>query len=254
MNCDAFALITGMRCEPMPMRDGSEAVALQTPFTFFDGDGVELFAAAHGPQVLFFDDGLTLHWLKGAGFKLGDDRRRWAPLRNAVQAYGVTLSEDGTLETFAPSANPAGGFARMVSAVLAVDGWAREHAGESQEPLWLVEEAAMYLRAWKPHAALSERPAPLVGLSGKAYAFQLAIDGEYVDAINPHPNATGGELRKLVDVRASATNRDARIRVVLDDRRDPDAALQEGAILGNLATTWTMSKLIRAAGGVQIQH
>jgi hypothetical protein len=248
MKCEQLSELTGIRCEPLPMRDGSQAVALQTPFSFFDGDGFEVYAAAAGSQVHFFDDGLTLHWLRGTGFKIGDDRRRWAPIRSAAQPYGVALAEDGTLETFAPLANAAAGFARMISALLAVDTWARDHAGMPHDAQWLVEEAMMYLRAWKPKAVFVERPQPVMGMSGKPYAFQMSLDGELVDAIAPHPNATGGELRKLVDVRASVRNRDLDIRVILDDRRDPDAAAQEGAILGNLCNAWTMSKLILAAG------
>jgi hypothetical protein len=33
------------------MRDGSAAIAVITPFTFFDGDGVEVFASSVGTQV-----------------------------------------------------------------------------------------------------------------------------------------------------------------------------------------------------------
>lgn len=248
MNCEQFSEITGVRCEPLPMRDGSDAVALHTPFAFFDGDGFEVYATRAGTQVHFFDDGLTLHWLRGMGFKVGDDRRRWAPIRNAASTYGVTLADDGTLETFVPFASAATGFARMVSALFAVDAWAREHAGMPQDAQWLIEEATMYLRAWKPSAVFVERPSAVVGFSGKAYTFPISLDGELIDALSPHPNATGGELRKLVDVRASAKNRDLGVRVILDDRRDPIAAAQEGAILGNLATVWTMTKLIQAAG------
>jgi hypothetical protein len=248
MKCDQFQSLTGVRCETLPMRDGSDAVAIQTPFAFFDGDGVEVYAARVGNQVHFFDDGLTLHWLRGVGVKVGDQRRRWTPIRNAASQYGVSLSDDGTLETFCSILNPAAGFARMVSAVLAVDAWAREHAGASQDSQWLIEEASMYLRAWKPTAILSDRPEPVVGLSGKAYSFPLLFDGELIDALSPHPSATGGELRKLVDLRAAAGNKDLAIRIILDDRRDDAAAAQEGAILGNLATVWTMRRLIRAAG------
>ena len=249
MKCEQFSELTGIRCESLPMRDGSSAVALQTPFAFFDGDGFEVYASAAGSQVHFFDDGLTMHWLRGTGFKVCDDRRRWAPIRNAAQPYGVALAEDGTLETFAPLANAAVGFARMISALLAIDRWARDHAGAPQDAQWLIEEAAMYLRAWKPKATFVERPAPVVGLSGRPYQFQMSLDGELIDAIAPHPNATGGELRKLVDVRASPRNRAVDIRVILDDRRDPVAADQEGAILANLSKVWAMSKLIDAAGG-----
>lgn len=248
MNCDQFESLIGMRCEPIPMRDGSGAVALHTPFTFFDGDGVEIYATSAGPGVQFFDDGLTLDWLRGAGFRVREDRRRWASIRKAVAPYGVSLSENGCIESFWPAEDAPTGFARTVSAILAVDAWAREHAGIPQEAQWLAEEVAMYLRAWKPRGEFSDRPGAVLGLSGRAHSFDMSLDDELIDAITPHPASTGGELRKLVDVRAIAANKGLAIRVVIDDRRDPDAAGQEAAILGNFAQTWPISRLIQAAG------
>jgi hypothetical protein len=56
-------------------------------------------------------------------------------------------------------------------------------------------------------------------------------------------------LRKLVDVRASSRNVELQIRVVIDDRRQPDRAAIEASILGRFAMTWPMTRLIAAAGG-----
>lgn len=255
MNCDHFAQITGMRCQPVPTRDGSEAIAVITPFTFFDGDGLELFACRHANgSVHLFDDGQTMHWLHSLGLRLGDDRRRWAPLRAAAEVYGIKLNHSGVLETIVSADQASTGFARMISAQLAIDGWAREHAGAAPEAQWLLEEAMLYLRTWKPNVPFTQEPDPVQGLSGKAHAFQVGLGNELIDTLAPHPNATGAELRKLVDVRSSPRNRDLEIRVILDDRRSPEAAKQEASILGNLATTWTMSRLIAAAGRVGAVH
>lgn len=248
MNCEQFGTIVGMRCEPIPLRDGGEAISLQTPFTLFDGDGVELYAREVGAQVHLFDDGMTMNWLRGLGFKLRDDRRRWGAIRNAVAPYGVALAEDGCLEAYAPHQSASGAFARIVSAILAVDSWARENAGVPHESQWLAEEVALYLRAWKPRAMFSDRPEPLRGFSGRAHTFNMSLDGELIDAIVPHPSSTGGELRKLVDVRSVPIYRDTPIRVILDDRRDAEAAQQEGLILSSVAQTWTLTRLIQAAG------
>lgn len=253
MNCEHFSALTGMRCEPVGTRTGDGAVALLTPFTFFDGDGIELFASSSGAQAHFFDDGSTMHWLHGLGLRLGDDRRRWAPVRNAAAAYGVTLADDGCLEAFAPLGSASVGFARMVSATLAIDAWARDHAGLPQDATWLAEEAAMYLRAWQPQKQLTEQPSPVAGLSGRAHSFHLRLGEELVDAISPSPGATGAELRKLVDVRALPSNSELQILVIVDDRRDQAAARQEGAIIGNFAKAWPMSRLIAVASSGNLQ-
>lgn len=73
MNCDQFQELIGMRCNQI-----GEAVEVITPFSFADGDAIEIFAQTHGPQVLFFDDGFTLEHLNsigiGAPYKHGTRR------------------------------------------------------------------------------------------------------------------------------------------------------------------------------------
>lgn len=246
MNCDHFSTLTGMRCEPVPTRDGSAVVSVMTPFCFADGDGIEMFAEQVGTQVRLFDEGLTLLHLHSVGIRL-DDRRRWQPLRKAVQPHGVALTDDGVLEAWAPLAEPGGGFARFTSALLSVAAWEREHQGLPMQGDWLVEEAKLYLRAWKPAVELVEKPAPLRGLSGRRHGFDFSLDGEYVDAISANGNSTGAELRKLVDLKHSPEHRDLPVRVIVDDRRMPDAAAEEVSILGRVAKAWTMSGLIAAA-------
>jgi Domain of unknown function DUF1828 len=248
MNCTNFSTLTGMRCEPVPMRDGSAAIAVITPFTFFDGDGVEVFASSVGTQVHLFDDGLTMHWLHSIGLRVGQDRRRWSALRAVAQTYGVHLGQDGCLQVLVAHDHASAGFARMVSAQLAIDAWAREHVGLPHAAQWLIEEASLYLRAWRPQVPLELDPLPVTGASGDHYRFHASKGVELIDAITPHRNTTSQELRKLVDVRRLASNAELQIRVILDDRRDAESAAKEAAILGSMATTWTMSKLIKAAG------
>jgi len=112
----------------------------------------------------------------------------------------------------------------------------------------------MYLRAWRPDASVQMDPEPVVGFSGKTYSFQLALGQELIDTIAPHPNATGATLRKLVDLRNAPRNADLAIRVILDDRKQPEIAAQEASILGTLATTWTMTRLMAAAGVPEQAH
>jgi hypothetical protein len=246
MNCDHFTTLTGMRCEPVPTRDGSAVIAVMTPFTFADGDGIEMFAEQVGGQFRLFDEGLTLLHLHSVGIRLGD-RRRWQPLRKAVQPHGVTLTDDGVLEGWAPLAEPGVGFARFTSALLSLAAWEREHQGLPMHGDWLVEEAKLYLRAWKPAAELVEKPEPLRGLSGRRHGFDFSLDGEYVDAISANGNSTGAELRKLVDLKHNPEHRNLQVRVIVDDRRVPDAAAEEVSILGRFAKAWTMSGLMAAA-------
>lgn len=247
MNCELFSELIGMRCEPQPARDASDCIAVVTPFTFYDGEGITLFARTVGEQAHLFDDGSTLFWLHGAGHRALADRRSWKPLRNALSPYGVSLNDDATIETYARADVMASAFARMVAALLAVDAWAREVVGAGAS-IALEEEAAMYLRAWRPREQVSEHPEALAGMSGLQHTFALLQAGEYIDAIGPSQAASSAELRKLVDVRSHAANAEIGIRVIVDDRRQPDRALLEATILGRFAKAWPMTRLIAAAG------
>lgn len=251
MNCDTFSQLTGMRCEPQPTRDGSACVAVVTPFSFFDGDGLSIFAFTVGDKVLLSDEGMTLFWLLGLGHRQLNDRRTWKPLRNALTRYGITLDDDGIIQALAPAGQTSGAFARLVSGLLAVDAWARESAGAAI-PLLLKEEAALYLRAWRPQAELQQDPEPVIGLSGLAHSFAMLQSGEHIDVIGPSQAASSTELRKLVDVRASAQNAGLTLRVIVDDRLQAERALLEVSILGRFAKAWPMSRLITAAGGPAI--
>src|SRR5687768_9223963 len=98
-----------MRCNPI-----GTAVEIVTPFTFADGNGIEVFAETRAPQVHFFDDGFTLMHLHSAGVHL-NDRRSWSPLKTIAETHGVGLSEDGVFETLSPIVSAGHGFARLMS-------------------------------------------------------------------------------------------------------------------------------------------
>ena len=247
MNCDQFANLIGMRCEPQPTRDGSPCVAVVTPFNFFDGDGLSIFAFGTGDKVLLSDEGQTLSWLHGLGHRGLDDRRVWKPLRSALGHYGVTLDDDGTIEILAPLNRAPAAFAHLVSGLLAIDAWARD-AANVPAPLLLKEEAALHLRAWRPGVPVEIDPAPILGMSGAAHTFALQQGSEFIDVIGPSQASSAAEARKLLDIRSSARNAALDIRVIVDDRRHPERAGTEIAILGRLARAWPMSRLIRASG------
>jgi len=245
MNCEHFSQLIGMRCEPQPTRDGSACVAVVTPFSFHDGDGLSIFAFAQANTVLLSDEGMTLAWLHGVGHRVLDDRRTWRPLRAAVARYGVTLNDDGAIESLSSIDKAPLAFARMVSGLLAVDAWARDSAGSPAAAL-LREEAAMYLRAWRPQAAVVFDPEPVTGISASEHRFALLQGDEYIDAIGASQAAGAAEVRKLADIRASQRNAGLDIRVIVDDRRHPERAATELAIIGRFAKAWPMSKLIDA--------
>lgn len=240
MNCENFSNLVGMRCSSI-----GDAVEVITPFTFADGGGLEVFAQARGPQVHFFDDGFTMMHLSSVGIELGVNKKRWSPLKNIADSYGVSLSEKGVFETLVPTENASIGFAKMISTLLGVDAWARTQAGVSQDSAWLVDEVALYLRAWKPQAGLIAKPAPIKSRSGRSLKFDFQFENQYVDAIQPHSISTGSELSKIVDAPENVE-----IMVIVDDRLNAEKAKQEMEIIGRIGIAWSMSSLISASGGI----
>jgi hypothetical protein len=253
MNCQQFETLTAMRCEPMETRDQSNVIAVYSPFTFADGGAIEIFAATRGEQIHLFDEGTTMLHVRSVGLPVAD-KRRWQPLKQAAQPYGVTLTDDGAFELLAPLARASVAFARFTSALIAVAAWEREHVGLPSPSEHLVDEVAMHLRAWRPNLELRARPEPLQGLSGKRHQFNFMLGNEYVDAISTNGNSTGAELRKIIDVRGAPATADVDVRVVVDDRRDPRAAEDEMRILGTVARAWSMRRLIAATAASSTPH
>lgn len=245
MNCSGLISTLGFECEEVAAQDGGTVLCIDTPFRFFDDDSIAIYARQAGAHLHLFDEGESLAHVMSLGFSLRD-RRRWTPFRHIATRFGVNLTDNGELEIWAREGQASSAFARMISVILGISEWERENIGLPADAHWLIQEAELYLRAWKPHVEIV-RDVEMCGLSGKSHKFAFEFDGELFDAISPHPAAIGAELRKLVDVRNKPVSADARITVIVDDRRDAAKALQEIAIVGRLATAWPMSKLIGVA-------
>jgi hypothetical protein len=243
MNCEHFHQLIGMRCEPMDTRDGSEVIAVYSPFTFADGGAIEIFASIDGGFVHLSDEGTTLLHLRSVGLPVSD-KRRWTPLKSAIKPYGAALTDDGTFELLASAEQSSVAFARFTSALISVANWEREHIGLPIGAEHFKDEVAMHLRSWRPDLELKPRPTPLLGLSGKKHSFDFHFGAEYVDAISANGNSTGAELRKIIDVKSVPEFADLDVRVVVDDRRDRQAAADEIRILGRVARAWPMTALI----------
>lgn len=242
MNCENFQDLIGMQCSPV-----GSAVSIASPFTFPDGDGIEIFAQTHGPQVHFFDDGFTLMHLHSSGITLRD-KKHWRPLKAIADIHGTSLSEDGVFETLCSVHNASLGFARLVSTLLAVAAWEREQSGVEQDSAWFIEEVALYLKAWKPSALIIEKPTA-IGFSGRPLKFHFQMGNQFIDAIQPHGASTGAELRKIVDLNTAATQPQNEVLVVIDDRgKKAEAAKQEVDIVGRVAKAWPMTALMTASG------
>jgi hypothetical protein len=242
MNCSDFESLLGMRCNPV-----ADAIEIITPFTFQDGNGIEIYARSHSSQVHFFDDGTTLFHLNNVGIHL-NDKRNLAPLKAIADTHGVALADDGVFELLCNKDTAPKGFASFVSAILGIADWERKQSGVSQDNSLFIEEVAMHLTAWKKDTPLLRKPTAK-GFSGRTLEFDFQFGDQYIDAVLPHANSTGAELRKAVDLNNGPLGSKNGFLLIVEDRKSPLNAKQEIEILSRVATAWPMSQLIAASGG-----
>ena len=136
--------------------------------------------------------------------------------------------------------------------MLSVAEWEREQLGLDEQTKNLADEAEILLREWKPQAILERRP-KIKGQSKREHTFDFLMDGEYIDVIRANHVATGLAMRKAGDVKNSPYLGGRNIRVVIDDRRDPERAEVERSILGSLVKAMTLTKLQELANPTRLQ-
>ncbi|HLR78537.1 MAG TPA: DUF1828 domain-containing protein [Burkholderiaceae bacterium] len=248
MICEQLQEHLGLTCHPL--NDEGSIAVVSTPFTFDDGDGLPVYVESTPDHIRFFDDGDVVMHFMGRGISF-EDSRKTRFLKNIATAHDVAFTDDGQLEVWTKKAHAPAGFAKYMTALLAILEWEKSQKGASPDASFLVEEVAMCLRAWKPDATIESNP-EYSGISGQTYELDLSIDGEAIIAISPHPASVSAALKKMVDIVSAPANADLSIKVVLDDRRQPNEAKTEGAILNAIATVLMMSRLEKLAQGSAI--
>ena len=239
MNCDWLKTATAFDCVPVRGLHGERGVEIGTPFSYADGSAIVLYALEEGDRILLSDNGEMLAHLEAVGVPVG---RRVATLRDRVARFGLTLGDKGDVRVLVPAQQGAHMLATAISGLLSVAEWEREQVGLDEQTQNLAEEAEILLREWKPGATLERRPR-IKGQSKREHTFAFLMDGEYIDVIPANHTATGATMRKAGDVKNSPYLAGREIRVVIDDRRDPDRADVERQILGSLVRAMTLSKL-----------
>jgi hypothetical protein len=244
MICTQISNLIGIACHPLN-EDGSIAM-IDTAFAFDDGDGIPVYLEKIGGQVRFFDDGETILHFYGRGVKI-DSAKKTRFIKNIAATNGVTLTDMGVLEIWAPESQAPSAFASYMSAMVGLTGWEKDQTGLSTDISLLITEVAQCLHAWKPNAQLTEDP-EYIGISGESYKLDFDFNGEAVIAISPHHSAVGAAVKKLLDIKSAPKNSGLKVLVVIDDRYDSKAAKKEGLIMDALATVWPMTRLEKQAG------
>lgn len=239
MNTDWLKTATAFDCVAIRGLHGEQGVEIGTPFSYADGSAIVLYALEEGDRILLSDNGEMLAHLEAVGLQVS---RRLAMLRERIAPFGLTLSGNGDVRMLVPTEQGAHLLAVAISGLLSVAEWEREQVGLDEQTQNLSEEAEILLREWKPGAMLERRP-KIKGQSKREHVFAFLLDGEYIDVIPANHTATGATMRKAGDVKNSPYLAGRDIRVVIDDRRDPEKAEVERQILGSMVKAMTLSKL-----------
>jgi hypothetical protein len=250
MICSSISELIGFECYPLT-DDGSVAM-IDTPFAFPDGDEIPVFVEKMAGQVRFFDDGGTIMHLLGRGVSL-DDYRKTRSIKNLAELNGVSLTELGELEIWARQEDAPTAFAKYMTTMLALSSWEADQSGVSTDVSLFLDEVAMCLKAWKAAIPLRDGQ-EFIGVSGHVYKMDYEFDGGAVLAIGTHPATVSSTAKKLLDIRAASQNDDLKILLIIDDRRDADAAKSEGLILDSLSNVMMMTQLQRRAQVYDIPH
>lgn len=243
MNADWLQAAAHFDCVPVRGLHNQEGIEIGTPFSYADGTAIVLYAMDQDGRVLLSDNGDMLAHLSSVGLQL---RRRVALLRDRVAAFGLTLTEQGDVRALVPQAQGAHMLGAMIEGLLSVATWEREQLGLDESTRDLVDTAELLLRDWKPGSELLRRP-KVKGQSRREHGFDFLLDGEYIDVIAPNHTATGAAMRKAGDVKNSPYLNGRDIRVVIDDRSDPERAEVERQILGSLVKAMRLTKLQQLA-------
>jgi hypothetical protein len=122
MNNDIVAFL-GFEYEPA-VEDGSIGM-INTPFRFEDGDPIPVYVEQEGKRIRFFDDGDLLIRLMGLGVRI-EDKSDTAFIDTVIRPVGASLSKAGEVEVWVPVDQAPTGFARYISAMLAMARWELE--------------------------------------------------------------------------------------------------------------------------------
>lgn len=243
MICEELKSLIGFDIQYMD--DQKKMMWIDTPFRFADGDGISFFAEQISNTVRYFDAGETLLHFMGRGIDLNKSRGASFISRIAC-AHGVNLSSSGDLEILSNAQDYNSAFASFVTALLEIVNWEREQENIDTDMDLLVQEVAMYFRSAYPKE--TQQPSPdFRGISGHKYQFDFIHGDKAVLAVNTHPNSVSAALKKIIDINQTSELGTLKPMIVLDDRKDKQAANNETKVLTVAADVISFTSLAEKA-------
>lgn len=241
MDCNWLTTNLGFECREVKTILHEPALAVETPFSFVDGEAIGFYVVEHGGSIRVTDNGDTIAHLINVGLNY-QDKRRWAALRNKADAHGLTLTDDGELCAVGGASISEHLVGQYLTAVLSIVEYEREALSAPVDLHIFAEEVEMLLRAWKPGSKVI-RNAKVQGQSSRVHTFDFKVDKLLVDAINPHASSSGALLRKAGDIKSGPEAEFYDVMAIIDDRHDSAAAKMEKDIISSMVKATLYTKL-----------
>lgn len=243
LNCEWAQSLTRYDCQTIKALDGSPCLEIGTPFGLPDGSAINLYITetAHG-QIRISDNADTVFQLGGMGLEVWQSARL-ASLRGLLQRHKLQLGDQGDAFILAAPGHAPNAFALAVTGLLALSAWAGEQLGIVVPTADIVAELEPYVIARNPSLTL-KRHAHAKGASGTDHIFDLQHGSDLIDIIPANPGSTGASMRKAGDVQNGPFAEHLSPLIVVDDRTDPERAMNEIGILGSMTRAMPATRLM----------
>lgn len=241
MDCNWLTTNIGFECREVKTTRREPALAVDTPFSFADGESIGFYLINHNGSIRVTDNGDTIAHLINMGLSYRDGRR-WSSLRSKAESHGLILTDEGELYGIGPSSAPDHLVSQYLSAVLSIAEHEREALASPADVHVFAEEVEMLLRAWKPGVDVV-RNAKVPGQSSRTHTFDFRVDNLLVEAISPHALSSGSLLRKAGDLKSGPAAEMYDVMAIIDDRYDSVAAKVERDIISSMVKAALYSKL-----------
>lgn len=229
INCQNLMMHLGWHCQPLATQD---ALYVSSPVRLPNGSPFDFYITEEGGLVHITDDGLTLFRLRGLGYTL-DDGRGLRSIATLAESAGMALDATGAITCTGTLAGLPELGQRIQLFSTRVFDWEREHFSARDADMTLADEVERLMRGKAPGLAIET--APNVRLAtGDEVVFMFRWGSQYIDAIPPATQATSARMRKALQVlRDPDANLDT--LYIVDDRHNPDMAMHEVALLGQVS-------------------
>ena len=213
----------------------SGAIEIQTPFQHTDGEPVFVYIKDTENTVIT-DNGDLMFYLIKSGVDL---THRFRHFGNRAEIFGVHLEPSGEFNAVVHKSlsETFGNYLEFISNFLTHE---LEALTSENDEDTAIDDVITILKRRNKNLIIERNP-EAVGFSKQKHHFDLLAGKTLIDVIKPSSRSTGFVLRKTTDIVKGES--EFTPLIIIDDRGDYEKAIQEQAIVSNVARAITYTNL-----------